>query len=123
MPPSSKGKLPVPGTPPEPLRNGEGVSELSREVPAFTVRLNAGEFMWLWRMVEAKAILHYNNPSTKLMVPQQVKVALGAVRAFRQAAGTIMETEPMPPRLKIFGKIPPKKTTTAPTKKLFGGNQ
>lgn len=101
-------KLPVPGTPPEPLREGAGRAELKRVTPDFDVRLTAGEFMWLWRLVEAKGVQHMGSRTLAQMVPEQLTVTYGAVHAFRQAAGTIVDIEP---------ELVP---APAPVKKLFG---
>lgn len=81
--------LPIPGEPPPILRNYNGADELSYLHPSHDVHLDYACFMWLWRMVEAKALTHYNSVTTKMVAPEQVEVALRTVQSFREAAGTV----------------------------------
>ena len=81
--------LPIPGEPPPPLLNYEGRSELLRENPSYLVALDAGAFMWLWRIVESKALHHHLSATSRVAAPEQLLVALHATSAFREAAGTL----------------------------------
>ena len=81
--------LPIGGTGPQPIPKGHGRSVLAQEEPYRTVNLDAGTFDWLWRMVESKAELHYQDKWLNEKIPEQVQVALKAAIAFREAAGTM----------------------------------
>ena len=81
--------LPIGGTGPSPIPKGKGRETLAQEEPYRVVNLDAGTFDWLWRMVESKAELHYQDKWLNEKIPEQVQVALKAAIAFREAAGTM----------------------------------
>lgn len=97
-------KLPVPGDPPHPLREGEGEAELSIFYPQYTVTLDAGVFMWIWRIVENKALLMFTNPAMVKLFPNAVGVGLRAVESFRRASGQTIErvADPSKGRKKVL---------------------
>lgn len=81
--------LPIGGTGPQPIPKGQGRKVLAQEEPYRMVNLDAGTFDWLWRMVESKATMHYQDKWLGEKIPEQVAVALKAAIAFREAAGTM----------------------------------
>lgn len=83
--------LDAPGTGPWPLREGEGMIELQSWSPERPLTLDDGVFMWLWRIVEAKALGHQKNVNASPAHKAQYEVARRAAIAFRRAAGHIDE--------------------------------
>jgi hypothetical protein len=85
-------KLPIEGTPPEPLPQYGGADELNGPLnPEYTLTLDAATFMWVWRLLEAKAYQHWSNEHTRKTLPGQVRVALAAAEACRRAHGSVKE--------------------------------
>jgi hypothetical protein len=84
-------KLPIPGEPPPLLSNYEGKKELLRTVPTYTIELDYASFMWLWRIVEAKALQHHTSATTRQHSPEMVEVSLRTVSAFRAATTILTE--------------------------------
>lgn len=81
--------VPINGAGPQPIPTGRGREYLLREEPYYDVRLDAGTFDWLWRLVEARALQHQNKAATSSLLPEVVTVSRKAVIAFREAAGSI----------------------------------
>lgn len=91
-------KLPIEGLPPEPLEQYGGKAELEgSEYPHYFVELTAPQFIYMWRMAEAKAYQHWSSDHMQKTLPSQVTVSLGTAQAFRLAAGTVTT------RLKAIG--------------------
>jgi len=87
--------LPIGGTGPPPIPNGDGRKILEQVEPFRLVSLDAAAFDWLWRFVEFKAVM-LQSPAFQGDIHQlQAQVALRAVISFREAAGTLA-TEDQP---------------------------
>jgi hypothetical protein len=81
----TRSSLPLDLPGPPPLKSGEGRLEMSVHLPEYSLTLTRAEFMWVWRMVESKALTHYQHPSLSQMMPEQVDVAISSAGAFRRA--------------------------------------
>lgn len=91
-PPKPSGStLPILGTPPPTLREGDAKAELLNRYPEFTLTLDYGQFHWLWRIVESKALIHFNSATTKTLMPEQLDVSLRTAESFRRAQGSVRE--------------------------------
>lgn len=73
------------GDPPPPT--SDFTTEMGRTYPYFTVTLDAGAFMRLWRVVEAQAQNHVNNAARAEMLPHHTDVHRRTVESFRAAYG------------------------------------
>lgn len=71
------------GDPPPP--SSDLASEMMRTHPYFTVTLDAGAFMRLWRIVEAQAQNHVNNAARAELLPHHTDVMTRTVESFRTA--------------------------------------
>lgn len=83
--------LPVGGSGPPPIKQGEGLDHLRMIEPFRLVSLDAGAFDWLWRMVESRALSHQDKvkETSQAVYKLQAEVSIRAVIAFREAAGTL----------------------------------
>lgn len=96
--------LPIEGWGPPPLREGDGLPELSTFSPEHVLTLDYASFMWLWRIAEARALAHQQKHAAIEAQKLVQQVSLRTALAFRRSAGQVEEKPAQPTRKSLIRK-------------------